>query len=218
MIAESHSWKNELIIISNRIEKQVHTKKDWSGKKYTRFEKDVMFGFYIIRKLIESKKLTNRIISTNIKCDKYPNSGMDVTFMNNHRIPDLYDFKTKSNQKFELKILLNQFIHSYIFHPILALTDYNGLTFTDISEHNVTDEELQVTYEKSRRELVSIRFNSYDKRNDFIYEINVNTLIQLFKNIGNCEVNSTIFTYNEKKKDYDIEQSYVDNSNLDLPF
>ncbi|MEJ1224132.1 hypothetical protein [Sediminicola sp. 1XM1-17] len=216
MITFGETWQKELLKISKRTQKNIHPEKDWSPKNYTSFEKDIMLAFYIIRKLIDGKKLTNRIISTNIKGKKYANSGIPVNLLNNHRIQELYDYKEPKKEKFELKFLINQFVHSYIFYPVLSYVDEGNLKFTDLTEHNVTDEELEVLYENSRRELECILFTSDDKKNEFIYEIGIKELIKLFESVGNCRVNTKSYTYNSKKMDYDVKQEYEEN--LDFPF
>ena len=218
MISYGHHWQKELLKILKRTKKKIHPQKDWSTKDYVNFEKDMMLGFYIIRKLIDGKKLTNRVISTNIKGKKYPNSGKLVNLLNNHRLPELYDFKNPTKQKFDLIFLNNQFIHSYIFEPLLAFVEQGGLKYTDLAEHNVTDEELAVYYENSTRELVSILFTSDHRKNEYLYEIGISDLLTLFESVGNCEINSISYTYNQNKKDYDVNQEYDDSINIDIPF
>ncbi len=112
--------------------------------------------------------------------------------------------------------IINQFVHSYIFYPVLSFVDEGGLKFTDLTEHNVTDEELEVIYENSKRELESILFTSDDKRNEFIYEINVNDLIKIYESVGHCEINTWSYEYNEKKSDYDVKLEYDENT--DIPY
>lgn len=216
MITFGETWQKELLKISKRTKKRINPKKDWTSKDYTSFEKDTMMAFYIIRKLIDGKKVTNKIISTNIKGRKYKNSRIKVNLLNDHRIPELFDFKNPNKHKFDLKFLINQFVHSYIFYPVLSFVDEGGLKFTDLTEHNVTDEELEVIYENSKRELESVLFTSDDKRNECIYEINITELIKIYESVGNCEINTMSYKYNEKKLDYDINLEYDENT--DFPF
>ena len=214
MITFGEIWKRELLEISKRTKKTINPEKDWSTKDYTSFEKDTMLAFYIIRKLIDGKKVTNKIVSTNTRGKKYKSTGIKVNLMNDHRIPELFDFKNPIKQKFDLKFLINQFVHSYIFYPVLSFVEEGGLKFTDLTEHNVTDEELEVIYENSRRKLESVLFTSDDKRNEFIYEIDVNDLVKIYESVGNCEINSWSYEYNEKKSDYDVKLEYDENSDF----
>lgn len=219
MISFGEAWQKELLKISKRTQKRINPVRDWSATDYTTFEKDIMFSFYIIRKLMEGKKLTNRIISTNIKGKKYKNSGISVNLRNNHRIPELYDYKHPQKEKFDLKFLINQFVHSYIFYPVLSFVDEGNLKFTDLTEHNVTDEELEVTYKNSRRKLEAVLFTSDDRKNDFIYEIGITELITLFESVGNCKVNTWTYKYNAKKMDYDVDQEYQEDiEDSDIPW
>ncbi|AZQ57354.1 hypothetical protein EJ994_00475 [Maribacter sp. MJ134] len=214
MISFGEIWKKELLKISKRTKKRVNPEKDWTTKDYTSFEKDTMLAFYIIRKLIDGKKVTNKIISTNIRGRKYKSSGIKVNLLNDHRIPELFDFKNPIKLKFDLRFLVNQFVHSYIFYPVLSFADEGGLKFTDLTEHHVTDEELEVIYENSKRELESILFTSDDKRNEFIYEIKVNDLIKIYESVGNCKINTWSYEYNEKKSDYDVKLEYNENTGV----
>src|SRR6476660_1862320 len=111
MIYESHYWKKELLKLATKIEKRIPYKRSWTDSQNGDFEKEVMIGFYMIRRLTESFKLTNNIIATNISGFKYPNKGKIVTLMNNHRFMELYDFKQRRKGKFTLAFLINQIIH-----------------------------------------------------------------------------------------------------------
>ena len=88
MIHESYYWRNELIKISERINKKIKVQKNWSDSKFAKFEKNIMFGFYIIRKLMEANKLTNKIGSTKFELKSYENNGTRVNIMNNHRFDE----------------------------------------------------------------------------------------------------------------------------------
>jgi hypothetical protein len=216
MIISSQAWQKELLKISKQTQKKLHPENDWCFKDYQSLEIDLMLSFYIIRKLIDAKQLTNRIISTNVKVRKHKNSGISVNLLNKHRIPELYDYTTPKNENIDLKFLINQFMHSYIFYPILSYKDQKGLKFTEIAKYNVTDEELEVLFENSKRELESVLFTSDDKKNKFIYEIEITELIKLFESAGNCKINSSAYKYNDKRMDYDVSQEYKENT--DLPF
>jgi len=123
MISESYYWRREILKISNRIKRRTENYKEWNDEDYGNFEKDIMFGFYIIRKLMESFKLTNKLGSTKIECSVYPHRGERINFRNNNRFFNFYDFDSKTVKKFDLKFLINQFVHSYIFKPTFDVVD-----------------------------------------------------------------------------------------------
>ena len=126
MIAESYYWRNELLKRAESLKKNKYFNRRWIDSQYGNLEKNVMIGFYIIRKLIESQKLTNKLVSTNLNGLKYPTSKNGITIFNNHRIEEFYDLENPQKAKFKLDFLINQFIHSFIFKPIVSLNGKNG--------------------------------------------------------------------------------------------
>lgn len=77
-------------------------------------EKEVFFGFYAIRKLIEGYKLTDATRDMLFDLSWYP-ARRTVDFMNWHRIEKNYDLGVTRTEKRDLVYLCNQFIHSYLF-------------------------------------------------------------------------------------------------------
>lgn len=183
MIYESHYWKTELIKLSNKLTKRIPYKRFWTDAQNGAFEKEIMIGFYIVRKLIESQKLPNRLVSTKISGRKFPNNGTIVHLMNTHRFYDHYDFDSGKTENFDLKFLINQIVHSYIFSPDFNINESNG----------------EMT-------LSAIHFCSDDQRNKWIYELSLTTVIELFKKIGNSHVTNSSMTFDENKKDYRVNQ------------
>jgi hypothetical protein len=206
MVYESYYWRKELLQLATKIEKRITYKRSWTDSQNGAFEREVMIGFYMIRKLKDSFKLTNKIISTNITGVKYPSKGRLVTLMNNHKFSELYDFEQPKNEKFGLKFLINQIIHSYIFSPKF---DVNRDAAIRSIEHKdkPTLEEVIKAIDSVNIELTAILFNSDDNRNDFIYELGIKDVISLFRTVGNCNITSSSRKFNEKKKDYDVSQS-----------
>ena len=75
MIYESYYWRKELVKLATKLEKRISFSGSWTDSQYGTFEKEIMIGFYMIRKLRDSFKLTNNIISTKISGIKYPSKG-----------------------------------------------------------------------------------------------------------------------------------------------
>lgn len=184
MIYESIYWKRELTRLSKKLEARKVNKRCWTNTQNGAFEKEVMIGFYIVRKLYESQKLPNTVASTKLKGKKYPNNGSLVHRVNYHRVSEHYDFEKVQELNFDLKFLANQIIHSYIFLPIFGSIEENGIF-----------------------NLYSICFCSDEHRNKWIYEISLNTLIELFEGIGECNISSGRYDFSPQKKDYIFFQS-----------
>lgn len=206
MIYESYYWRKELVKLATKVEKRILFSGSWSDSQYGTFEKEIMIGFYMIRKLKESFKLTNNIISTNIPGIKYPSKGKLVTLMNNHRFLELYDFEQPKREKFDLPFLINQIVHSYIFSPKFDVNRENAIKSIE-NKTKISWEDVNEAINSVSLELTAIQFCSSDRRNEFLYELNIKELISLFRKVGNCNVTSGSRTFNEKKKDYDVVQS-----------
>lgn len=205
MINESIYWKNELLDISNKLQNKTNIIK-WTNSDNADFEKQIMIGFYIIRKLIESKKLTNKIISTNLKGFKYPNNGKKLNWMNNHKFIEFYSFDKKNKTKFDLQFLINLFIHSYIFKVILNFNDINVRKKIE-SDIQISDNEYYELDKKNEKSIIGIWVNSDSQKDDFLYEIELEKIIYLFNKVGNCNITKRSMFYNFKTNDYDIIQS-----------
>jgi hypothetical protein len=143
----------------------------------------MMIGFYVIRKLIESQKLPSALVSTKLSGRKFPNNGADVHLMNTHRFYEHYDFENGKTEKFDLRFLVNQIIHSYIFSPVFDVNENDG-----------------------EMELFGIHFCSDDQRNKWIFELKLSTVIALFDKVGNGNVTKASLMYDMIRKDYRILQ------------
>lgn len=206
MIYESYYWRKELLKLAAKIEKRIPYKRSWTDSQNGDFEKEIMIGFYIIRKLKDSFKLTNNIISTNMKGFKYPSKGKLVTLMNSHRFMELYEFEQPKKDKFSLTFLINQIVHSYIFSPKFDVNRDNAIKNLE-NKTSISWEDVDDAIKTMKIELVGILFCSDDKRNEFLYELEIKDIIDLFRKVGNCNITSIHRTFNEKKKDYDVVQS-----------
>ncbi|WP_370409059.1 hypothetical protein [Tenacibaculum dicentrarchi] len=218
MILESYYWKKELLKTSEKLKKKIKVKKYWTPKKYAKFEKEIMFGFYIIRKLIEANKLTNKIVSTKKEYKVHNNLGTKITIRNRHSFDEYYDFGNYSIRKSDLKFLNNQFIHSYIFSPIISTVDDYSLKL--MKNEKLTDEEHCKIHENSEKEVIGIFFNSDKNKDKSIFQIDIKTIIEIFQDVGNCNVTSISMKYNEKKDDWDCvlkdDENKIPNESLEL--
>lgn len=181
MIYESHYWKSELIKLAKKLTNRVSYKRSWTDAQNGAFEKEIMIGFYIVRKLMESQKLPNQLVSTKIIGRKFPNNGTTVHLMNAHQFYNHFDFDNGKTEKFDLRFLVNQIVHSYIFTPDFDINEDNG----EIS-------------------LSAINFCSDDQRNKWIYELRLTTITKLFTIIGNSHVTNSTMRFDENKKDYRV--------------
>lgn len=97
----------------------------WSERSSMNLEKDVFIGFYVIRKLMEARKLSVEVEASQVRVRTIPSAGKHVTYMNWDKIDQLYDWSAPSIETLLLRDLCNLVVHSYIFMP--AMSESGGL-------------------------------------------------------------------------------------------
>jgi hypothetical protein len=116
---EPYYWKESL----NRISKRLQRWKDqrrWSERSICVFEREILIAFFCIRKLIESKKLTDECANQNLKIIEYPWNGRRVDLMNRHRLEELYNVDSGTRSSVSLSFAANQMIHSFILMTVFS--------------------------------------------------------------------------------------------------
>lgn len=211
MIFESHYWKKELYKINKKIIKRKESNNFWTENQYGTFEKEIMIGFYIIRKLVEAKKLTTKLLNSTIEGNKYLNKGKDITLMNFHRFDEFFNLDSPVKHNFDLAFICNQIIHSYIFSPNFSEPSKDILEKLD-KENTISEEVIEALDESNF--LISVYFSSDFNKNKYLYEIEILKIIELFSDVANCDVTSIYQVYNPKTKDYDRFQS---DEEIELP-
>lgn len=83
MINESKYWKVLLLKIVSKFERWEKTEK-LTQQEHAEIGREIMIGFYSIRKLYEAHKLSVKILEVNLKVRIFPNIKK-ITFLNNHR-------------------------------------------------------------------------------------------------------------------------------------
>ncbi|WP_314244724.1 hypothetical protein [Empedobacter tilapiae] len=203
-------WQKKLQLIV----KQIENRKEFLKDTYNidaELEFNIMSGFYIIRKLNEHKKLTNKFISTNIKGNKYPFlEGKRITPFNDHKWPEFYDFNNKLKAKFDVIFLCNQFVHSFYF------INYEEFVDRSINENleNINDDEYYKLCKTHKRKHQKILFNSDDTKFENLFEIEIDKIVSLFKEVSLMDITKISIIYNQKKDKYDYFQS---DEKMELP-
>lgn len=120
MIHSSSYWKDELLTLANKLERR-RKQRRFSARSFAKFEKEIFFAFYAIRKLLEAKKLTQRVGKRSISVESYSSTGKGVTWLNRDtlgfEIEKYFDVTKRTHEKVSIGYLCNQIIHSYIFIP-----------------------------------------------------------------------------------------------------
>jgi hypothetical protein len=122
MIFESRPWKVELVAHLRRF-------KTWEGKLYTEkggfyIERGVFLSAFIVRKLMENRKVTDVIRESVISVDahraKRPVSDRVSRFFGIADPSLEYDFERPVKISITAYELMNQIIHSYGFVPVVS--------------------------------------------------------------------------------------------------
>jgi hypothetical protein len=119
MIYESSYWKDDLLKLAAKLERRlVQTR--WGEKNYYTIEREIFLGFYSIRKLIESNKVSKSIAVKTYKVHEFPSQGKPESIFNDFK-PDQYDFSKSKPIEITIISLCNQFIHSHYFLPFFPI-------------------------------------------------------------------------------------------------
>ncbi len=175
MIGESFYRKADLLAQSVRLKKRMKQRR-WPDASFARCEQTIMLGFYSIRKLIESKKLTDGAVKRPIAITSYSATGVIPDLLNRHDIEQLYDLAKPARRDVTLPRLCNQFIHSYIFTLLL-------------------DEE---------NKLSAVLVASDRQRYEALLEVPVTTIAAIFEAVGKDKVNRMKWEFDSAKGDYSI--------------
>lgn len=186
MIAESYYWKNDLLKQADALRTR-KSQRRWPEVSFARLEQTVMLGFYSIRKLIEASKLSNSTFEQELPLTTYPRIGKNVTRMNSYKLDQLYNFASQSTDSRDVLFICHQIVHSFVFMPAF---DEDG-------------------------KLDVILFTSDRHRNQRLYSITLEQIIQLFDQVGNDYPNEIQMVFNPDSGDYDVTATMHTGGNWD---
>ena len=113
MIQVSRYWKVPLLRSASWLER-LRFDESSEERVLVRVERELFIGFYSIRKLLETFKLSPSAKSLQFPLQWSPCVKM-VDYFNARRIDELFDLNTVQSENRDLEFLCNQFIHSYVF-------------------------------------------------------------------------------------------------------
>jgi hypothetical protein len=175
MIWESCYWKADILKSSQWLKTKVIYRRSPSNKIQIELEKCLMITAYQIRKLIEAHKVSNAVAEMKLPVIEYFKNIKNVTFMNWHRLNELYDLE--QNREIEIKIikLCNLIIHSYIFIPHLS---------------------------SNTGPFIGMFISSDKTRNKCLYYLELKKWIEYLDFISNDYPNSCSMVFDKKTNDY----------------
>lgn len=176
MILESYSWKQELT--RHRRSLDVWAAKTHTSRGYCFIERGIFLSAFIARKLIENRKVTDRVRNRAIRCNSYrPFRALSDRVSRFHGVFDVekeYDLAKPQVAQFSLFDLTSEIMHSYVFVP--TVDEGDRLTSFFISSYKNRDDRV-----------LSIEIGSYLKAIDVVIGDDVQS-IRVWKDPGNGRV------------------------------
>lgn len=114
MIFDSRIWKEQLLKKARKLSKW-QLQRRWSNRSLVLMEQEIMLGFFAIRKLIDSHKVSDEIVSDLVDVSRVPATGYGASQINAHKIDRLFDLESVTDSRERLRDLYNQVIHSFVF-------------------------------------------------------------------------------------------------------
>jgi len=131
MISESYVYKDELLKFADDLQKR-RTQKRWTERTGLLIEKELFFGFFIIRKLCEAVKISNSLKAKDFKVSVLPIAApFDINVTTEHKVLENIDWEKQIYQKMSIIQICNQFIHSFLM--LLVSKEDGGLESVLIS-------------------------------------------------------------------------------------
>lgn len=171
---ESCYWKEELQRIANLLRPSKKPPR-WSERAHCVLERELIVGFFILRRMMELKKVSSAIRDRQLKVFNYLATGKRVTRLNGHEVWELYDMEKENSVTKRPFYISNQFVHS--FTSFLARDETRNWSDMFI----VSD---------------------YDK-NDCIWRVPISLIRELFMDASQDYPHAFSMTWNADKQDYE---------------
>jgi hypothetical protein len=169
---ESKYWKEDILKHSRKL-KPCKKPKKWTNKLQVNFEKEIIITFFMIRKLFETNKLSNKSKDYKASIYRVPIKDINVNNLNYFDL-DLYNYNNEEKCSKSILFICNQFIHG-------------GATYT---------------FRDKKRNWDYIYVCSDFERNKYIYKISIDKIKKIFKIVGKDYPSQINYTYSKEKKDY----------------
>lgn len=172
---ESFYWKEGLVRIANTIRPSKRPAR-WTERAHCIVERDLMLGFFMVRRLIELYKvssLTRNLLMSVFSC---PSRGKQIHRLNGPDIYQTYDLAKERPEGKKPLYISNQFIHAY--------TSY-------------------VVRDKSRNWSDVYVVSDFD-RNRCLWRVPVSEIRRLFLTVAEDDIREMKMLYNAQKGDYDV--------------
>lgn len=170
---ESCYWKEELARVSHSLRRRRKPQR-WTERAHCLVERDIMIGFFIVRRMIELHKVSSATRDITLRVFSVPARGKRVTRLNGHDIEELYDPARERHETKKPLYLSNQFIHCY-----------TSFVARDLSR-NWSDVFVVSDFDRNR----------------CIWRVPVAEILRLFSTAAKDYPHSVKMIFNEEKGDY----------------
>lgn len=177
MIYESKPWKTQLLRSASWLEKLVIDKDEGIAERQLyRLEKELLIGFYSIRKLLETYKVSDTLKNSLLFIECHPTKSR-IDYFNRFEIDDIADLSIPYFEILTLQEISSQFIHSYIFTP--NIKEDNTIAGCFVGS-KIVCHPVEVTAQEIARGKKIKKFISNGK----IYYVILQQILYLFRSIG----------------------------------
>jgi hypothetical protein len=175
LIHESRYWKAPLLRGATYLERLVVTE-ERAEALLARAEREVFIGFYAIRKLLPSLKLSCATKQLASRVTWFPpRASQPVDYFHRTEIDELFSLEEPTHEARELGFLCNQVIHSYVF--VHSLSEGNKLDGFFVSSDTM----------RSRR----------------LYFFSLPVVLRAFRTVGRDYPSRGAFEFNEETQDWE---------------
>lgn len=140
MIWESWPWKRELLKRAASLDSRKRQRR-WSDASCARVEQDIFLSAYVIRKLLDAKKISDEVESLCLRALTHQPLSRPVDIMNWDKIDRLYDLSHCAKASVSLREFCNQIVHSFVFLPCFD-GDSGGLSGIFVSSDREKERRL----------------------------------------------------------------------------
>lgn len=116
MIFETRYWKRDLRRIAQELAARSQ-QRVWREASYARLEREIMVGFYAVRKLGESRRLNEQFLATQVPLVSFPSLGGHIGYFVWPEVEKHFDLGTPTAVTRQIEFVCNQVVHSWVFSP-----------------------------------------------------------------------------------------------------
>ncbi len=139
MIVQPDWWRNDLLKTARKLEARYRQKR-WAPRSLQSFEKELFIGFFVIRKLFESKQVDKTLQGRHVSVTAYTINDAIKGALTKRDHLAIFDAGKGQRQPFTIFKLCHQFIHSFVFFPFIPVHTPTGVFFSSndhLEKHQV---------------------------------------------------------------------------------